>query len=84
MLSGSPFFFLRLFTVPNFFVRTSGSSASGTDGHLGLICTQGRALGLKTVGERGEKNIFLASSQTNLPPLPPSGFDTHPRLLPLT
>ena len=38
--------------------------------------------GLQLKGEGGERNIFLASSQTALRPL--SSFDTHARWQPVT
>ena len=53
------------------------------DGNLGFICTQGAGVGVENAGQKGgEKNIFLASSQTI--PRSLSGFDTRPRWLPVT
>ena len=40
---------------PYFFVRSSGTSFFGTGGHLGFLCTEGRAWGFIAVGGEGEE-----------------------------
>ena len=76
---------IRLFTVPYFFVRSFRYTASYRHGYLDfqMFRGDGRWGIAQGGGGGGEKNIFLASSQT-APARPLSSFDPHARWQPVT